>query len=88
MRARAKFFWDNFSKFFQKQCKKGEKHRSSHSKMFWEQGVLQISTTKIGKLASLGKNLSNFLEKYIWMSSSVVKLQASLQLYQSRNCYT
>ena len=25
-----------------KQCRKEEKHRSSHLKMFWEQGVLEI----------------------------------------------
>ena len=34
------------------------------------------------KIASLGKNLGNFLEKYILMSSSIVKLQISLQIYQ------
>ena len=34
------------------------------------------------KLVSLGKSLGNFLEKYIWMSSSVVKLKASLQHFQ------
>ena len=42
--------------------------------MFWEQGVLEISKTK----KSLGKNLGSFLEKYIWMSSYVVKLQVKL----------
>ena len=72
----------NFSKFFQKQCRKVENHRNSHLKMFWEHGVLEISKKKKRKLAGLGTNLGNFLEKYIWMSSSVVKLQASLQLYQ------
>ena len=79
MRARVQFFWDNFSKFFQKQCRKGEKHRSSHLKMFWEEDALgiYIYMKKKKKLASLGKNLDNFLEKYIWMSSSVV--QANLQ---------
>ena len=87
MRARVQFFWDNFSKFFQKQCRKGEKYRSSHLKMFWEQGVLEMSKKEKKKklerkLASLGKNLGNFQEKYIWMSSFVVKLQASLQFYQ------
>ena len=81
MRARVQFVWDNFSKFFQKQCRKGEKHRSNHLRMFWEEGSLEISKKK-RKLASLGKILGNFLEIYIWMSSSVVKLQASLQLYQ------
>ena len=40
--------------------------------MFWEQGVLEISKKekkkkeKKRKLESLGKNLGNFLEKYIW----------------------
>ena len=81
MRERVQLFWDNFSKIFQKQCRKGKKHRNSHLKMFWEQGVLEISKKK-RKLASLGKNLGNFIEKYIWMSSSVVKLQANLQFYQ------
>ena len=79
MRARVKFLRDNFSKFFQKQCRKGEKHGSSHLKTFWEQGVLEIPKKK---LASLGKTLCKFLEKYIWIRSSVVKLQASLNLYQ------
>ena len=49
--------------------------------MFGEQGVLEIQKKK-KKRACLHKNLDNFLEKDIWMSSSVVKLQASLQLYQ------
>ena len=44
--SKGEFFWDNFSTFFQKQCRKGEKHRSSHLKMFWEQGVLEISKQK------------------------------------------
>ena len=48
--------------------------------MFWEQDVLEIK--KKTELASLGKNLGNFLGKYIWMNSSVVKLQGSQQLYQ------
>ena len=63
------FFWNNFSKFFRKQCRKGKKHRSCHLKLFWEQGVSEISEKKKEKrkLASLGKNLNNFLEKYIWM---------------------
>ena len=86
MRARVQFFWDNFSKFFQKQCRRGEKHRRcSNLKMFWEHSVLEISKqkkTKKKKLESLGKNLGVFLETYIWMSSSIVKLQAILQLYQ------
>ena len=46
-----------------------------------DQGFLEISK-EIKKIASLGKNVGNFLEKYIWMSSSVVKLEGSLQLYQ------
>ena len=50
---------------FQKQCRKGEKHRSSHLKMFWEQGVLEISKKKNRNKISLGKNLGNFLERYI-----------------------
>ena len=49
--------------------------------MFWEQGVLEISGKK-RKLASLGKNQGYFLEKHVWMSPSVVKLQVSLQLYK------
>ena len=80
------FFWDNFSIFFSKAVgKKGEKHRSSHLKIFWEQGVLEVSKKKKKKKASAGKNLGNFLEKYIWMSFSVVELQATLQLYQQMN---
>ena len=53
--------------------------------MFWEHSILDISKKKKKKkekLESLGKNLGIFLETYIWMSSSVVKLQAILQLYQ------
>ena len=49
--------------------------------MLWEEGVLEISKKYKWinkKLPSLGENLDNFLEKHIWMSSSVVKLQASL----------
>ena len=67
MRARVQLFRDNFSKFFQKQCRKGEKHRRcSDLKMFWEHSVLEISKKKKEKKsASLGKNLGNFLEKYI-----------------------
>ena len=76
------FFWDNFSNFFSKTVGKkggkGEKYRSSHLKIFWEQGVLEV---KKKKLAGLDKNLGNFVEIHIWMSSSVVKLQPSLQLY-------
>ena len=71
MRARIQFFWDNFSKFFQKQCRKGEKHRSNHLKMFWEQGVAENTKKKKKKKE---KKISNprqksrqFLEKYIWM---------------------
>ena len=41
-----------FFKIFSKQCRKGEKHGSSHLKTFWEQGVLEIPKKK---LASLGK---------------------------------
>ena len=48
-------------------------------------GSRSFKKKKKKKLASLGKILGNFLEKYIWMGSSV---QASLQLYQYTNCYT
>ena len=50
--------------------------------MFWKQSILEIikkKKKKKRKLASLGIDLGNFLEKSIWMSSSVVKLPASLQ---------
>ena len=44
--------------------------------------VLEISNNKKlkKKLTSLCKSLSNFQEKYIWMSCSVVKLQATILL--------
>ena len=63
MGTRVQFFWDNFSKFFQEQCRKGEKHISSHLEVFWLQSLLEISEKKKRELASLGKNLDNFLEK-------------------------
>ena len=55
MRARVQFFRENFSKFLQKQCRKGEKHRSNHLKMFWEQGVLEIKKKKISKSTIIHK---------------------------------
>ena len=39
-------FRDNLSIFFHKECRKGEEHRSTHLKMFWEQGILEISNKK------------------------------------------
>ena len=57
-------FLRQFLIFFHKKCRKRENHRSSHLKIFWEQGVLEIKKKK-RKLASLGKILGNFLEKYL-----------------------
>ena len=65
--AMVQFFRDNFSKFFQKQCRKGEKHRSNHLKMFWEQGVAETSKKKEKekKISNPRQKSRQFLEKYI-----------------------
>ena len=56
--------------------------------MLQEQGVLEIKKKKEKKTAGLSKNLGNFLEKYIWMNSFVIKLQGSPKLYQKMNSFT
>ena len=63
--AMVQFFRDNFSKFFQKQCRKEKKQRSSRLTMFVEQRVLDIKKKKLKKFAGLRENLVNFLEKFI-----------------------
>ena len=73
-------FLRQFFYFFLKTVQKGRKAQKQSFKDV-DQGFLEISK-EIKKIASLGKNVGNFLEKYIWMSSSVVKLEGSLQLYQ------
>lgn len=69
-----RFFWDSFSKFFQKQRRKGEKYKSNHWKIFRKLSVLEIKK----KQEQVAYNLGNFEEKYIWISSS----EASAQFFQ------
>ena len=63
MRARVQFFLGNFSNFFLKTVQKGRKAQKQSFKDV-DQGFLEISK-EMKKIASLGKNLGNFLEKYI-----------------------
>ena len=58
------FFQTIFLIFFRNSVERGKKHRNSHLKMFWKQGILEIKK-KRRKLPNLETNLGNFLEKYI-----------------------
>ena len=79
------FFRDNFSNFFSKTVQKGRKVQKQSLKDVLGTGRSRNFKTK---LAGLVKNLGNFLEKYILMNSSAIKLQVSLKLFQKMNSLT